>query len=245
MICVTQSVYVPGMRVGDVRRDQQSARLKLARERANFDTPTKAIERFGWKTSTYLAHENGQNGIRPEPAMEYGRAYNVDPGWILTGIGKGPEETKKMPRSDLVVEVNGTEFAVIPVYDIRFAAGYGAQNYEEEPVDHYLLSLNMLRTATDASIKDIAVFQATGTSMEDTIHDRDWVFVDLRKKTLKIPAIYALTVEGEGLLKRASQHLETGTVTLTSDNPRYKPQIIKRPDRLIVIGRVFMSIRRH
>lgn len=39
-----------------------------------------------------MAHENGQNGIRPDPAMAYAKAYNVDAGWILTGLGAGPTE---------------------------------------------------------------------------------------------------------------------------------------------------------
>lgn len=247
MICVTPLVYHRPMNVADVQRHQQAERLRLARERAGYDSPSAAIEKFGWKPSTYMAHENGQNGIRSEPALIYGRAYGVEPGWILTGIGIGPDDLVKVRQTQhqSIVEFNGHEYAVISVFDIRFAAGYGAENYEEEPVDNYVISLSLLRSLTDAPVKDIGVFQAQGDSMEPTIRDRDWVVVDRRKTSLKLPGIYTLTVEGEGLIKRASRHLETGVVTLTSDNARYKPQIIKRPDRLSVIGKVFISIRRH
>jgi len=39
--------------------------------------------------------------------------------------------------------------------------------------------------------------------------------------------------------------METGHVTLTSDNSQYKAQVIKDPDRLHVIGHVFWSLTRH
>jgi hypothetical protein len=35
------------------------------------------------------------------------------------------------PPASNIVEINGTEFARIPIYDIRFAAGAGSQNYSE------------------------------------------------------------------------------------------------------------------
>lgn len=72
------------------QRTQQAERLRQARIKAGFKTAAAAIDKFRWKPSVYMAHENGQNGIRPEPAVEYARAYSVDPGWILTGIGPGP-----------------------------------------------------------------------------------------------------------------------------------------------------------
>lgn len=146
-----------------------------------------------------------------------------------------------------IVEIDGAEFAKIPVYDIRFAAGHGSEGGEEEAIDYYLVSMNLLRAATDAPIASIAIFQADGDSMSSTINNRDWVFVDLRKTRLTNPGIYALVYDGERFLKRVIQHLETRAVSLISDNPAYKPQsqTIKKPELLNVIGRVFMSIRRH
>jgi hypothetical protein len=36
-------------------------RLRRARQKAGYNTATQAIDFFGWKSSTYRAHENGQN----------------------------------------------------------------------------------------------------------------------------------------------------------------------------------------
>jgi len=63
-------------------------RLKRARMEAGHRTASHAIRRFGWKGSTYRAHENRQNQFDPETAKIYGCAYGVNPAWLLTGEGE-------------------------------------------------------------------------------------------------------------------------------------------------------------
>ena len=75
-------------------KSDQAARLRRAREAAGFKSASDAVQRFRWRVSTYMAHENGQNGIRTEPALVYAKAYGVEPGWILTGLGLGPGAPK-------------------------------------------------------------------------------------------------------------------------------------------------------
>lgn len=60
-------------------------RLRRARLLAGFDTARAAIERFGWKPSTYRAHENGQNKFRASDSAVYARSYKVSPSWLLFG----------------------------------------------------------------------------------------------------------------------------------------------------------------
>jgi phage repressor protein C with HTH and peptisase S24 domain len=74
-------------------KSDQAARLRAAREAAGFKSASDAAQRFRWRASTYMAHENGQNGIRTEPALAYARAFGVDPGWLMTGVGKEPEKS--------------------------------------------------------------------------------------------------------------------------------------------------------
>lgn len=180
------------------------------------------------------------------PSIENARKLEEKLGFnegSIFGSRRG-EASVTLSRGDLI-EVAGAEYARLPVHDIRFAAGAGAINDDETPIDHYLVSLSWLRSLTRAPLNQIRVFQADGDSMEPTIYNRDWVFVDTSRTRLTNPGIYALVFEGDGLLKRATQHLESGAVELSSDNPRYKPMTIKKPDRLMVVGRIFLSIRRH
>lgn len=65
--------------------ETQADRLRTARERAGYPTPTEAANAFGWNPVTYRAHENGQNGLRPDPARRYAKAFRVSAAWLLTG----------------------------------------------------------------------------------------------------------------------------------------------------------------
>jgi hypothetical protein len=74
-------------------------RLRRARLLAGFDTSRAAIERFGWKASTYRAHENGQNKFRANDAGNYARAYRVTSSWLLFGE-QGPDRLPSVEDSD-------------------------------------------------------------------------------------------------------------------------------------------------
>ena len=48
-------------------------RLRDARRKAGYKTASDAIETFGWRGSTYRAHENGQNNFHAEDAKIMGK----------------------------------------------------------------------------------------------------------------------------------------------------------------------------
>ena len=58
-----------------------SDRLKKARVSAGFYKASDAINKFGWKASTYRAHESRQNQFDATTALSYARAYGVNAGW--------------------------------------------------------------------------------------------------------------------------------------------------------------------
>lgn len=225
-------------------------RLKIARVKAGLSQQEVATR--AKITQTAVAELEAGRTRRSTRTRELAAAVGTTAQW-LEGEGSindpaqpwdGPQTVVSI-NYDRLVEVAGSEFARLPVYDIRFAAGAGTVNYDETPIDYHMLSMQFLRSITDAPLDMLAMFQASGDSMEEAIHNRDWVVADRRVTRLVNPGIYALVYEEEGLLKRVERHLETGAVTLISDNKRYQPQTIKKPERLQVVGRVILSIRRH
>jgi hypothetical protein len=74
--------------------DQQLlARLRLARRLSGFRTAKEAANNYGWKRSTYYAHENGQNRISKLNAKVYAAAFGISDSWLWTGesrSGLGP-----------------------------------------------------------------------------------------------------------------------------------------------------------
>jgi phage repressor protein C with HTH and peptisase S24 domain len=155
-----------------------------------------------------------------------------------------PNITSSATRSSLF-EFAGEEFARLAIYDIQASAGFGSQNYDESPIGYFPVATSLLRAYTDAPLDMLGIIKVVGESMYPTLKDRDLAFVDLRRNTLRREGIYALNYEGETIIKRVQQNIETGHVMLMSDNPLYKSQTIKHPERLVVAGHVFWSLTRH
>lgn len=74
-------------------------RLRQARESAGFRTATLAIEKFRWRSSTYRAHENGQNKYCVDDAEKYAEAYGVSASWLLMG-----DDKKSLNRSEIATK---------------------------------------------------------------------------------------------------------------------------------------------
>lgn len=64
----------------------QAERLRAARARF-FETGSDAARAHRWPVSSYLAHENGQNGLREDSAKKYAKAFDVPWIWLFAGEG--------------------------------------------------------------------------------------------------------------------------------------------------------------
>lgn len=75
-----------------------ATRLRRAREKAGYETPTAAAAAFGWAYPTYAGHENGSRGMRPDALMRYAKAFRVSPAWLLDGTEDGKAQPKPRPE---------------------------------------------------------------------------------------------------------------------------------------------------
>lgn len=68
-----------------VRMDNMSTRLRIARIEAGYSSASQAARAHGWRVSTYIAHENGQNHYDAAQAQEYAKAFKTEAEWLLWG----------------------------------------------------------------------------------------------------------------------------------------------------------------
>lgn len=61
-------------------------RLREARRAAGFMSARSAALHFGWKPSTYAAHENGQNALTAGQARMYSNDFGCSITWLVTGV---------------------------------------------------------------------------------------------------------------------------------------------------------------
>lgn len=141
-------------------------RLKLARVKAGYDSARKAAIAFGWPTSTYGAHENGQNNFSPEEAEKYASAFDVDDAWLLTGRGRQAEEqtVKVIGRIgaggsiDTSTEQIGVDD---PLYEIRVSG-----LLIDDPIAYEVMGESMVPRYDDG---DIVIVSARGVEIDNIV----------------------------------------------------------------------------
>ncbi|WP_241084862.1 S24 family peptidase [Candidatus Vondammii sp. HM_W22] len=137
-----------------------------------------------------------------------------------------------------------TEYALIPLYDVRAAAGHGAVVEEERIIDLLAFKRRWVRQELNANPDDFYLIYVDGESMEPTLCSKDVILVD-RRNAQEVPrdGIYVLRIDGSLLVKR----LPGRQVKVTSDNRAYEPFNISLEtpgEDLAIIGRVVWTGRR-
>lgn len=152
-------------------------------------------------------------------------------------VAPGMEAGEQRPGYDLV-----------PLYDVRAAAGHGAVVEDEKIIDYLAFKREWLQQELHAGAQDLYLIEVDGESMEPTLRPGDVILVD-RRSAQQVPrdGIYVLRMDGTLLVKRL-QRLPERRLRLSSDNPAYQPFEIElgngHADDLAIIGRVVWTGRR-
>lgn len=178
MICVAMAVKIVAM-------SERHDRLRQAREK-KYKTAKDAADALGMKTSTYRAHENGQNPFGIDEAQVYGAKFGVDPLWLI-GMTGTLTDSKIMPvnvaaqdgpNATITGKVEGYA-KLIPVY------GQAVGGIDGE----FIMNGNILyETMAPPVISEIAGAYAvlvSGDSMSPRYEDGETCFVDPRRRVKK------------------------------------------------------------
>lgn len=210
-------------------------RLKLARERAGYETASEAALRFGWAISTYTGHENGSRGIKNSTAVEYARAFRVPPEWILLGKGLDTAQASAPAEPDTLV----------PVYNVHASAGHGALVPEEYMISQISFPPGYLQKLTRADPRNLAIIGVKGDSMAPSLSDDDVVMLDMSKRDLSYDGLFVIRDNGDGLLvKRIGRAGRKGYIMVISDNSNLYPPIERAMLDVEVIGKVIWTGRK-
>jgi phage repressor protein C with HTH and peptisase S24 domain len=188
----------------DVRMpESMHDRLRRARTEAGFSSARAAALRFGWKPSTYAAHENGQNRFDETVAREYARRFKVSPGWLL-GL-----ETPPPPAPARLVPV----------------VGYVGAGAEVHLVDDHAKGAGLDEVPAPPSVsRDCVAVKIRGDSMEPRFFEGEILFYDKVYSTPEqlralIRRECVITLEdGRVFVKRLLAGSRTSTWTLWSYN---------------------------
>ena len=124
------------------------------------------------------------------------------------------------------------------VIDAQASCGSGIENFNPVVIGKQLISYPSLRDLTFATPENIKILRARGDSMEPTINDSDYIWVDISCKQADSDGIYVFCI-GTGIIaKRVRIDFIHKNAVIISDNPKYPPIQANQTDKIEVIGRV-------
>lgn len=135
--------------------------------------------------------------------------------------------------------VDVDQFAFIPRYNVRAAAGHGAAISNENIMHHLAFRKYWIDNELCASAKDLVVISVAGDSMEGEIDNGDIILINTADKELN-NGIYVVRIDGDLLVKRI-QKLVGGIIKVISANDAYESFSIDTnnlPSDFECIGRV-------
>lgn len=179
-------------------------------------------------------YESGERSPRGD-YLEAAASIGVDVLFVITGsnaVGEQSASYAISPPSQIGDDVR------VPLYDVEGAAGAGRSLEQETVIGHFPLTAAMVAQLAldDARLAGVRV---RGDSMEPTLFDGDWTFVNLDDTNWTPGGVFLIWVSGELRIKRV-QRLAGGAMLLISDNSHYQPEMIPsdRMQEVAVLGRI-------
>ncbi len=204
---------------------------------------------------------HGETDPSRKRLLAIAKAFDVDLYWLLDGIGemhpyrsesKGDSGSANLrDKASQSVSLAGSDqahsddteavwegFALVPVYDVQASAGHGSYVESELQIGQLAFKKAWLREK-GLEVGHLAIITAKGDSMETTIWDGDTLLVDTRVDKIIDDSIYIVQADSHLIVKRLQQAFD-GSVSIISDNPRYKEQTLnpEQAKTLKIAGRV-------
>lgn len=178
----------------------------------------------------------------PDHLKRISQTTGVSIDWLLTG--EGPLLREVASSAEQVALCDG-EYVRVPRYEVAASAGGGAFIESEQIVDYLTFRAEWVRNALGVALNQLALINVIGDSMEPSLSEGDVVLLDLSQSGVRDSSIYVIQLDGALLVKRIQRKLD-GSLTVSSDNPRYTPENVagEAMALLKIIGRVVWVGRR-
>ena len=125
--------------------------------------------------------------------------------------------------------------AVIDMIDATACCGDGIDNLPEKVCGHWKLPLVDFKSIVSGNPNNIKMLRVQGDSMQPTINEGDFVWVDVSNNFVGSDGIYLIKTHTGLSVKRLQSGLNN--ITILSDNPIYKNEIATMGE-IQVVGKV-------
>ncbi len=218
-------------------------RLRAARTKLGLSQKQMA-ESAGIPHDSYVKYE--RDGALPgSDALAGFGLMGIDLTWLLTGRGGDALALARTHSARLAQELHSkyeaTEaFALIPLYDVRAAAGHGALAEDRPAAEHRAFSRAWLSREVGVPSSRLKVITVAGDSMVPDLHDGDEVMIDTGDLEVLREGIYVFYLDGHIYVKRLA--LQGTSLVIVSTNaaagPPQRFDIVRGAESFRLIGRV-------
>ncbi len=169
----------------------------------------------------YQKHESGERPLNEKSAMTYARIFDVDWEWLLKG------EVESIPQT-----------VSIDVVDAVACCGNGRVNFNTHIIGQQMMTMSAFHQITSVNPENIKILKVVGDSMEPTISNGDFVWVDVSCQTPTGDGIYMFCIGDMLVVKRVQINPFNNSIQILSDNPKYLPFQTDNYHEVNVVGRV-------
>lgn len=111
-------------------------RLKIARKATGFQTALDFANKMNIPKSTYSQHENGKRSLTAEQIIQYAQKLDIEPGWLLTGLGhpcpsgKNKARRKEEIDQEIAILQKTNELPIVKNVHVEIDDNYAVVNME-------------------------------------------------------------------------------------------------------------------
>lgn len=128
------------------------------------------------------------------------------------------------------------------------SCGKGTEIVAAPYVEPFRISKNSIASYLKcSSYKNLKIFPAEGDSMEDTIHDGDFLLVDVGRRDISVSGVYVFILNKQDIrCKRLNLTVKNYLEVISDNKAKYDKEIIKPSDNIEVeiIGRVLVNLNK-
>ncbi len=168
-------------------------------------------KQVGVSTASLSLYERGAKAPNTDFLHLLNDKFNANLQWLITG----------KEGSDNKAIASDNSYTLLPRYDVTASAGSGSFIDAENIKDKLSFSTKWLEHI-GLNIKNAALLNASGDSMEPTIKDGSVLLLKLDEDEIKDGSIYVIQISGQTFVKRLKRDLKG--IQILSDNPVYEPQ---------------------
>ena len=151
------------------------------------------------------------------------------------------QELTDFKTSRLALLSSDANSVSIDMLDATACCGNGLETLSESVVGKWLMPINEFKTISLSAPDNIKLLPVKGDSMQPTIKEGDWVFVDITRRTPDSDGMFLLRLSTGLAVKRIQGGL-TNDIIIKSDNKKYN-DLTASVGEVTILGKVIYILK--